>query len=1104
MNGEPLPPLPNVGFETSQRNVAYFDQDTWTQQDFELTNFIAKELALVIDRYLAKTSSIPIPFGKKDTKEEEEQEVLTEDKDQTRIDGLLDRLADAGTTYATEAAFLQTVLLPQFFEVYGFTGTLDRLESLNSRDFLDIQREFALEIQGVLRSLSTSDYDKFKAGNKAGFRLLVIRKLHARLRTNARFFAAIANYREGYVEVLKQRRDSYSDGSIEKKLVQKELDKLNKVQNLPTAEIDRKIAQTAQTGDWGERLFTPAEAGKKALVDLRNLSSLTQQDFRFLLSKLGFDSSQGGKLIANLDGLMGRGFSPEQVTGLSPSDLKFILGTDLKSLDTTNRTKFLGLLKEYMYARRGRIEKTYQLHDAGRDGKNAGIIVNADGSSTLTEAGRQEIEKTHQDIDELQQKNINTESYVVALASTKTQTDIYREADLTYAKEIEEIRQKEETERFAAFQQEQNRQRQQFANLTAAEIQKVGQQQGLLAEETLQMELDKEQLLVAVNQALAEQDQLRRSELGKFSYRDAQNNGKMVGPSGDVRYGQGSENEDVSLQSVALQQQAKAQALRVAQQAKKKQETEKTAADELKEAVKDKAIGAALVPILGPFAATKTTRAIGGVGLLSMVGSSIWKFANGGIFTKAFGVIGGIGGGALTGAGSFGLMTIPGAVIGSFGGTNVGYALDNLLGLTNARMSIKSPGILNGNIGKTLFGPSSKVATPVAIEPVSTGVGLGKMGVVGSIGLGTAVVVTTLISGSIGIFLPPSLGTIDQTGQESKYVTLTKVAMEGNQFDNENIPAQITYKIYVEANTDPITKEKYAVEITGFSDDISFRGNTTKRAGKPDPTLRKISEMCPNMTFDSFQKSLSTASVPEGITPLTVANDGVLSPAESKTGGSDGRAYIGECVVPFDSSYTDSSVQNSFVLSFNVTSPSENLTGQTAETAELICFGECPQKQQGGWPTEGRLTMGPFETIGATTTHAKADAIDIALSNKEKLVNPVYSTFSGTAYFLTKPPGEGYGNHVVLVTDQGFALVFGHLQSFAPGFNVGDVKQVQPCTILGMMGATGNVTGKHLHYEYRISTGKSYFSTAAPRRGYLEGFTGGYKGGDYVTPSCGT
>lgn len=80
--------------------------------------------------------------------------------------------------------------------------------------------------------------------------------------------------------------------------------------------------------------------------------------------------------------------------------------------------------------------------------------------------------------------------------------------------------------------------------------------------------------------------------------------------------------------------------------------------------------------------------------------------------------------------------------------------------------------------------------------------------------------------------------------------------------------------------------------------------------------------------------------------------------------------------------------------------------------------------------------------------------------------NPnLYSVCSGTVY--SKKYDETLGNQIIIQDSQtGNYWRYCHMQNDSP-LNVGET--VNTNTIVGIMGATGNVTGIHLHLEYATS-----------------------------------
>lgn len=103
------------------------------------------------------------------------------------------------------------------------------------------------------------------------------------------------------------------------------------------------------------------------------------------------------------------------------------------------------------------------------------------------------------------------------------------------------------------------------------------------------------------------------------------------------------------------------------------------------------------------------------------------------------------------------------------------------------------------------------------------------------------------------------------------------------------------------------------------------------------------------------------------------------------------------------------------------------------------------------WPADGWLVQ------GISASHPAG--IDIGLNTGD----PVMSVRDGRVIFAGGDPCCVYGNFVIVEHDQGWTSLYAHLSAFA--VRQGDpVKQGQ---VLGLSGATGKVTGAHLHFELR-------------------------------------
>jgi murein DD-endopeptidase MepM/ murein hydrolase activator NlpD len=85
---------------------------------------------------------------------------------------------------------------------------------------------------------------------------------------------------------------------------------------------------------------------------------------------------------------------------------------------------------------------------------------------------------------------------------------------------------------------------------------------------------------------------------------------------------------------------------------------------------------------------------------------------------------------------------------------------------------------------------------------------------------------------------------------------------------------------------------------------------------------------------------------------------------------------------------------------------------------------------------------------------------------------PVHAV--GPATVVQAGWGGSYGNNVILRMPDGMYVLYGHLSSIA----VSAGQTVSAGQRLGLSGATGNVTGPHLHFEVR--TTQSYGSDVDP------------------------
>lgn len=78
---------------------------------------------------------------------------------------------------------------------------------------------------------------------------------------------------------------------------------------------------------------------------------------------------------------------------------------------------------------------------------------------------------------------------------------------------------------------------------------------------------------------------------------------------------------------------------------------------------------------------------------------------------------------------------------------------------------------------------------------------------------------------------------------------------------------------------------------------------------------------------------------------------------------------------------------------------------------------------------------------------------------------PIMATGGGKVEFVGVK--NGYGNTVILSHSGGFKTLYAHLQGFAKGMHRG--KSVSQGDTIGFLGATGLVSGPHLHYEFHVN-----------------------------------
>lgn len=1038
-------------FAATNKFFAYIDQPDWNELDKPVTEFLLGPLSDFIDEFLKAEEYVPPTYAQESTESSEGENTVTEKKTVSELEELMERFSQANASYTQETERLTTILLPQFFSMHKMTNDLIELEQVDSADFRLIEREFRSELFNVLRSLTPEEFALLKErGASLEFRLIVLRKLYGKLSTNPKFIGSIERFKESYVEHLEKR---IADG----KVPQGELNNFNERINLDDEAFDRKLKEEdkkeqARAGDWTESV--------SLLADFSQIQSLTQEDLRTFLGVLSkgqiTDEAFYDTLLRNLDVVIAERWSPEQIRGLSPASLHAVFGIDLPdsiASDPTRMGLFLQLCAEYLYARRKRLAEHYELDAITREGSTSGDLASLQAA--------QETAEKYKDAG-------GGEGLVVARASDEDRVSEYVQGGHRLASTISAIHQDTKKQRKEKLEQEITERKNRFATTTSiAAKREFLEELGLLSPQVDEVRgTDAEHLayLQGLFDSTVEQDYADGlAALEQLSYFEdddggyVQEGGQEVGQRGvPMRYGRPGGR---SLMKGALN---------IRNKFKTAQKRIKQLKEIRKKAKQGKKTVDATVKTVKEVAKTKDRVK---KGLFVVALASLIDTIN--LMTHSLGAaIGGVIGG---GVGIFltwggGPLTISiGGLTGAWVGARTGYAIENgikdFLGIgggtkTLPQMSYQGPSL--GNLGGAAAAKTT-VDSTISLTGGATAkggawAGFGSVtGVTGYFVGATMVVFTTVIAS----IQPPPLSTIGSGGLESPYITIEKVSVEGENFEGP-VPGQITYRISVQARDD------YQIEIINFQDQFTITTNQELNTGTP-PALSCDSQM----NMDTVQTK-------------------VITPA-------DGKVLLGTCTVNLNESYHDSSIFNKITLQFRVTQNGEVLTNESPDpscgenentfcgiSGQLICLGECPAQEEGCWPVTGTLTQPPYGTF----SHSVVDAFDISAP----LGREEYATFDGTAWafdtFSGEPSEQGiivngkspkiYGKHVLLVTNQGFVLLYGHMSRHGPTLQLGQPVQVTAGTILGYVGNSGSTDafpmGNHLHYEYRVSTGNSWHS----------------------------
>ncbi|MEV0780527.1 peptidoglycan DD-metalloendopeptidase family protein [Streptomyces sp. NPDC050428] len=149
--------------------------------------------------------------------------------------------------------------------------------------------------------------------------------------------------------------------------------------------------------------------------------------------------------------------------------------------------------------------------------------------------------------------------------------------------------------------------------------------------------------------------------------------------------------------------------------------------------------------------------------------------------------------------------------------------------------------------------------------------------------------------------------------------------------------------------------------------------------------------------------------------------------------------------------------------------------GQTYNYVQIIMANSVKLTGPDAGPSGGKWVLPveapagtPYRQRGSAWSSGYHTGVDFAVP----VGTPVRAVGPGTV--VTAGPGGSYGNQVIIRHDDGTHSQYAHLSSATA--TAGD--RVQGGARIGLSGATGNVTGPHLHFEIR--TGPAYGSDISP------------------------
>ena len=116
-----------------------------------------------------------------------------------------------------------------------------------------------------------------------------------------------------------------------------------------------------------------------------------------------------------------------------------------------------------------------------------------------------------------------------------------------------------------------------------------------------------------------------------------------------------------------------------------------------------------------------------------------------------------------------------------------------------------------------------------------------------------------------------------------------------------------------------------------------------------------------------------------------------------------------------------------------------------------------------GMPVDGKPISTPFGVAGKMWSSGRHEGIDVAAP----VGTPVVAPCDGKVVKVGQCWGAAFGKNSVLMKVSGGHLLFAHMKDYK--VKVG--QDIKKGTLLGHVGADGNVTGPHLHMELQAGPG---------------------------------